>query len=90
MPLECALYYSDDIKGANTIASREGSSVVVEFNHQVQQPVDTQKGEVSGARVHHTVEMLTENDRNASGLGQFLSRRATTEWRLGFFEAEKA
>lgn len=63
MPLECALYYSDGITGSNTKKGREDSSVVIEFDHKVYSPVDTQRGSVSGARVHAPLVIVKEVDK---------------------------
>ena len=68
MPVEAALYYSDGIKGANTKGGREDSSAVIEFNHEVYSPVDTQMGRVTGARVHGTVELVKEIDTASANM----------------------
>lgn len=62
MPLECALFYSDGIKGSNTKAGREDSSVVVEFSHKVYSPTDEQRGIFTGTRVHGSVDLIKEMD----------------------------
>ena len=68
MALEGALYYSNDIVGANTKGGRDGSSAVIEFDHQVYSPTDTQRGIVSGARVHGNVELIKEIDTASANL----------------------
>lgn len=70
MPLECALYYSNGIKGSNTKKGRPDSSVVIEFDHEVYSPIDTQRGTVSGARVHGAVELVKEIDTASASLYQ--------------------
>lgn len=57
MPLECAVYYSNDIQGQNTKGGRTGSSPVIEFEHEVYSPIDEQMGTVSGARVHKALTL---------------------------------
>lgn len=63
MPLESALYYSDGITGSNNKKGRADSSVVIEFDHRVYSPVDTQRGSVSGARVHDALVVVKEVDK---------------------------
>lgn len=70
MALECALYYSNDITGSNTKGGREGTSAVIEFNHEVYSPTDQQRGIVSGARVHGAVELVKEIDTASASLYQ--------------------
>jgi type VI secretion system secreted protein Hcp len=72
MPLECALYYSNGIKGANTKKGRVDSSAVIEFNHEVYTPRDTQRGVATGARVHGTVDLVKEIDTATPSLYQAL------------------
>ena len=62
MPMECALFYSNGIKGSNTKGGREDSSAVIEFNHEVYRPVDPQKGVVQGTRVHKAIDLIMELD----------------------------
>jgi len=62
MPLESALYYSDGIKGSNTKKGRQDSSVVIEFDHRVYSPLDSQRGSVSGSRVHAPLVITKEID----------------------------
>jgi type VI secretion system secreted protein Hcp len=68
MALEAALYYSNDIVGANTKGGRDGSSAVIEFEHEVYSPTDTQRGIVSGARVHGNVILTKEIDPASANL----------------------
>jgi type VI secretion system secreted protein Hcp len=70
MPLECALYYSDGIKGSNTKAERTDSSAVVEFDHEVYSPTDQQRGTVSGSRVHGQAKVTKEIDTASAPLYQ--------------------
>ncbi len=62
MPLECAVYYSEGIEGTNPKGGRDASSNVIEFNHEVYQPIDVQTGGVTGARVHGSVDLIAEAD----------------------------
>lgn len=68
MALEGALFYSNDIVGSNTKGGRDGSSAVIEFNHEVYSPTDTQRGIVSGARVHGNVIITKEIDPASANL----------------------
>jgi len=68
MALAGACYFSNDIVGSNTKGGREGSSAVIEFNHQVYSPTDAQRGIVSGARVHKAVEFIKEIDTASASL----------------------
>lgn len=88
MPLECALYYSNDITGSNTKGAREGSSKVVEFKHRVYSPTDEQRGIFTGARVHGAVELIKEIDTASPQLyqacteGQTLDELKVTWYRI--------
>lgn len=79
MPLECALYYSNGIAGSNTKGKREGSSVVVEFNHKVYSPTDDQRGIFTGARVHMPVRVVKEIDTASPQLYQACAQGQTLE-----------
>jgi type VI secretion system secreted protein Hcp len=70
MALECSISYSDGISGSNVKKGRDKSSVVIEFQHRVYSPVDTQRGLVSGARVHGAVEVVKEIDTATAPLCQ--------------------
>ncbi len=70
MALEGALYYSNDIVGSNEKGGRDGSSAVIEFDHEVYSPTDTQRGIVSGARVHGNVVLTKEIDTASAILYQ--------------------
>ena len=62
MPVPAAITYSDGITGSNTIAGREGTSEVIQFQHTLQIPLDRQRGTVSGKRVHSPVTIVKEID----------------------------
>lgn len=72
MPLECAAWFSDGIAGSNEKGGREDSSVVIELNHEIYKPVDTQMGIVSGTRVHGSVDLVKEVDTASIPLLQAL------------------
>lgn len=77
MALECSITYSDGISGSNTKKGREKSSVVIEFKHKVYSPIDTQRGIVSGARVHGAVEVVKEIDTATASLCQAMCQGQT-------------
>lgn len=79
MPLESAIYYSNDIQGSNSKGAREGSSVVVEFNHKVYSPTDDQRGTFTGARVHEPVMIVKEIDTASPQLYQACSQGQTLD-----------
>jgi type VI secretion system secreted protein Hcp len=79
MPLECALFYSDGIEGTNPKAGRPKSSNVIELNHEVYQPIDTQTGRNTGARVHGTVDVIAEMDTATVPLMQGLCHNTIFE-----------
>ena len=75
MARECALFYSDNIKGLNAKeGDRKDSSAVIEFKHEVYRPVDGQKGSVEDTRVHKAAELILELDTAAPPLIQACTR----------------
>ena len=88
MALEGALYYSDGIVGGNKKKGRADTSVVVEFDHEVYSPIDTQRGTVSGARVHKELVVVKEIDPASASLyqacatGQTLDELKVTWYRI--------
>ncbi|MEM9665914.1 MAG: type VI secretion system tube protein TssD [Bacteroidota bacterium] len=64
MPLECALDYEGSlgIVGGNTKAGREDTSVVIQANHSIYRPTDSQTGLFTGARVHGAFCLIKEQD----------------------------
>ncbi len=79
MPLESALYYSNDIQGSNSKGKREGSSVVIEFNHKVYSPTDDQRGIFTGSRVHSPVRIVKEIDTASPQLYQACAQGQTLD-----------
>lgn len=79
MPLECALTYSDGIVGSNTKGGRTNTSAVIEFEHKVSSPVDTQMGIVTGARVHDSVVLKKPIDTASPPLYQACCNGTTLE-----------
>lgn len=79
MPLEGAIYFSNDIKGSNIKGKRDGSSVVIEFNHKVHSPVDDQRGMFTGARVHSPVRIVKEIDTASPQLYQACAQGQTLD-----------
>ena len=63
MPMECALFYSDGIEGGNTKKGREGSSAVIEVEHEVYRPFDHQSQSAKGPRIHSAMTLITEMDK---------------------------
>ena len=62
MPIPGALYYSDGIKGSNTVKGREDSSEVIAFDHDIRIPVDQHRGTISGKRQHNAAVITKEQD----------------------------
>lgn len=79
MPLECALYYSNGIQGTNTKGKREGSSLIIEFDHKVFSPTDDQRGIYTGARVHTPVQVTKEIDTASAQLYQACAQGQTLD-----------
>ncbi len=65
MALEAALYYTDaqGIKGDNTITARADSSEILQLDHEVFKPTDSQTGRPTGARVHGPMKILKRIDK---------------------------
>ena len=74
MALEAALYYSNGIQGANMKGGREGSSQVVQVNHRVDIPTDTQRGIPMSERRHGKVQLIVEADTAIPSLYQAVCR----------------
>jgi len=66
MPIPAYAWFKDsgggDIKGSVTIAEREASSEVMEFNHDVHIPTDNNSGRLTGVRVHMPVKLVKSFD----------------------------
>ena len=56
MPIPAYMTVSDDtgkkIDGSCTVEGREGTSEVVEFDHEVRMPIDADDGTITGTRKH--------------------------------------
>jgi type VI secretion system secreted protein Hcp len=56
MAIPAYVYFKDDqgneIKGSVSVVGREGSSEVVEFDHELRIPVDADDGTITGTRKH--------------------------------------
>ena len=70
MALECALKYLDGIQGANLKGGREGTTQVVQVNHRVDIPTDTQRGIPMSERRHGTMNLVLEADTAIPSLYQ--------------------
>jgi len=53
---------SGKMKGSVTIKGREGSSEVMEFDHQVYIPTDTASSKLTGGRVHQPLKVVKSFD----------------------------
>ena len=66
MPIPAYATFKDDsggeLKGSVTIAGREGSSEVMEFDHDVYIPTDANNGRLTGVRVHRPVKLVKSYD----------------------------
>ena len=66
MPIPAYATFKDDsggdLKGSVTIAGREGSSEVMEFDHDVYIPTDANSGKLTGVRVHKPVKLVKSYD----------------------------
>ena len=62
MPIPAYATFKDDsggdLKGSVTIAGREGTSEVMEFDHDVYIPTDANNGRLTGVRVHRPVKLV--------------------------------
>jgi type VI secretion system secreted protein Hcp len=63
MALEAAVTFSDGITGDNPKKGRADTSAVIEYDHRVYSPIDTQMGSVSGHRVHDAVTFIKPIDK---------------------------
>lgn len=66
MPIPAYATFKDsgggEIKGSVTISGREGTSEVMEFEHDVHIPTDRQNGRLTGVRVHSPVKLIKSYD----------------------------
>jgi len=66
MPIPAYMWLKDDggsdIKGSVTVQGREGSIEVVGFSHGINLPVDSNTGEITGARSHSPMSIEKEFD----------------------------
>lgn len=66
MPIPAYAWFKDsggaEIKGSVTIAEREGSCEVMEFNHEVRHPTDNTSGKLTGQRVHEPLTLIKPFD----------------------------
>ncbi|QYN44752.1 MULTISPECIES: type VI secretion system tube protein TssD [unclassified Gilliamella] len=66
MAIPAYLYLTDEqgkpIKGSVSIKGREDSIEVLEFNHKIHIPADSNTGKLKGTRNHHALEIVKEVD----------------------------
>src|SRR6056297_312547 len=74
MALECALKYSNGIQGANLKGGREGTTQVVQVNHRVDIPTDSQRGIPMSERRHGAMQLILEADTALPSLYQAVCR----------------
>ncbi|HHP7238368.1 type VI secretion system tube protein TssD [Longibacter sp.] len=79
MALECALKYSNGIEGDNLKGGREGTTQVVQVNHRVDIPTDSQRGIPMGERRHGKMNLILEADRAIPSLYQAVCRGEVLE-----------
>jgi type VI secretion system secreted protein Hcp len=58
--------------GEDDQEGREGSSLVQQFDHEIQMPTDPQSGQASGRRLHRPVRMVKRIDKATPKLYQAL------------------
>lgn len=72
MAIPAYVYFKDDqgneIKGSVSISGREGSSEVVEFDHELRIPVDADDGTITGTRKHEPFVFTKSFDASSSYL----------------------
>ena len=66
MPTPSYAWFKDtsggEIKGSVQITGREGSSEVMEFNHEVRIPTDVHTAKLTGVRMHNPVSLIKSFD----------------------------
>lgn len=80
MPVPGALFYSNDIKGSNTVKDRDKSSEIIELHHTVRIPIDARRGTISGKRVHEPVTVMKEIDTASPQLYQACAEGKTLDF----------
>jgi type VI secretion system secreted protein Hcp len=76
-----------DIKGGVTQKGREGSIMVIAYNHEVLVPTDPETGLPAGKRKHTPLTILKEIDISTPMLMQMLiGDEVITKWELRFYQ----
>lgn len=76
-----------EIKGSVTQAGREGSIMVIAFEHEVISPRDPASGLPTGRRQHKAITITKEIDRSTPLLMNALTHNENiTEWELRFWQ----
>ena len=66
MPIPAYLWINDgEIKGGCTVAGREDSIEVLEFNHEVRIPTDPDTGQLTGTRKHEAFRIVKAFDQSS-------------------------
>lgn len=79
-----------EIRGSTTLADREGSIMVIAFEHEMTSPRDAATGMPTGKRQHHAITITKEIDRSSPRLMRMLiNNERITEWELRFWQPSK-
>ena len=66
MPIPAYMWINDgEIKGGCTVAGREDSIEVLEFNHEVRIPTDPDTGTLTGTRKHEAFKIVKAFDQSS-------------------------
>ena len=66
MPIPAYMWINDgEIKGGCTVAGREDSIEVLEFNHEVRIPTDPDTGQLTGTRKHEAFKIVKAFDQSS-------------------------
>ena len=67
MPIQAHVWWTDDtgkaIDGSVSIAGREGSCEVIEFDHELRMPIDSDDGTITGTRKHEPMTITMKRDK---------------------------
>jgi type VI secretion system secreted protein Hcp len=76
-----------EIRGSTTLAGREGTIMVIAFEHEVVSPRDRASGRPTGKRQHGALTITKEIDRSSPQLMSMLINNETIrEWELRFWQ----
>jgi type VI secretion system secreted protein Hcp len=80
MPIPAYMWINDgEIKGGCTVAGREDSIEVLEFNHEVRIPTDPDTGTLTGTRKHEAFRIVKAFDQSSALLYKAVCEGLTYE-----------